>query len=424
MILKLFAGASFAAVVALIGMNARMSAMQWQQEAAIPAAALTNSVGVNVHLNYSSYAGRYDEFKALLLESGIKHIRNSMTYEDPQPSIERMQDLGKSGIKSDLVFDSRTSAAQMQSFIQTLRPALEIVEGTNEYDLTRKPDWSDHVIAYQKTLYGAAHALGMPVIGPSLTTNEAYAKVGDLHAYLDYGNMHNYFSGFNPGTVGWGGAYHGNLYGSLAYNMRVAQAVSENKPIMSTETGYCTLAAAHNAVTPEIAARYLPRLYLEQWLAHVPRTYVYEFMDEGQPGCDSNLGLVTHVLEKKPGYVAVQSLLHDLAQSRPLNNHARLSFHLQGNMQNIHHVLVQTADHHLQLFIWNESPSWNVDDGLGQPFVVAARDIDFAVHAPWKIMREKSISDSGDFQDEQIFPRVDHTTLSIADRITIVDIRN
>ena len=56
-----------------------------------------------------------------------------------------------------------------------------------------------------------------------------------------------------------------------------------DKPIVFTESGY------HNAinentdqpgVSETTAAKYIPRLFLEDFSRAVPRTYLYELMDE------------------------------------------------------------------------------------------------------------------------------------------------
>lgn len=425
--MKMSIASSFIALIAVAAVavvSAQPGATSWTEETAVSSNAVADSVGVNVHLNYASYTASYPEFKRLLLQSGIKHVRNSLNFENPQPGIDLVRDLGAHGIKFDQVFDSRSSAPQLQSWIAQLKPQLELVEGANEYDLSHQADWVEHVITYQQRLYSVAHHLGVQVIGPSMTSTQAYEQVGDIHQFMDFGNMHNYFAGYNPGTVGWGGAYKGSLYGSLAYNMRAAQTVSGSLPIMSTETGYCTLAGVRNGVTPEIAARYLPRLYLEQWLAHVPRTYVYEFIDEGHPGCDSHLGLVTSALQPKPGYVAVRSLLHDLDSSPSSGGGARVGLRFTGDMEHIHHVLVQKNAHQLQLLIWNETPSWNTNDGTGQPIAVAPRNIRIALEAPWKTDHTKNFADSGEFEDIRPLSNVSETTLPIADRVTVVDLHD
>jgi hypothetical protein len=54
----------------------------------------------------------------------------------------------------------------------------------------------------------------------------------------EYGNMHDYFSGHNPGSPGWGGQDQFGVYGSLAYFIAIAQQTTGQAPMWSTETGY------------------------------------------------------------------------------------------------------------------------------------------------------------------------------------------
>ena len=116
-----------------------------------------------------------------------------------------------------------------------------------------------------------------PIYGPSLTNEWAYTELGDISAFVDAGNLHNYFAGRHPGTGGWGA----NGYGSLAWHLRLVKGNTGNKASVTTETGYSGDVAASDAVPDSVAARYIPRLLLEQFRAGIARTFLYQLVDEG-----------------------------------------------------------------------------------------------------------------------------------------------
>ena len=110
--------------------------------------------------------------------------------------------------------------------------------------------------------------------GPSLTAARAFQALGDIGTIVDFGNMHNYFAGRHPGTGGWGAS----SYGSIAWNLNLVQESTGGKPTVTTETGYRN-DSAPDALPLDIAARYLPRLLLEQYQAGISRTFLYELVD-------------------------------------------------------------------------------------------------------------------------------------------------
>lgn len=416
-------GAAIAAVALLGKIATAAQTPVWSIESAVPAATLADSIGVNVHLSYASYTAHAGLFRAKLLDSGIRHLRTGLFRANPDADLARITALSRDGIRTDVIIDIHASDSLLQRYLSAA-PAVESVEGPNEYDLSHDPEWAPHLQAFQQRLSTQARAAHIPVIGPAVTSVEASQQLGDLSGVADYGNMHNYFAGYNPGTVGWGRGRHGARYGSLAYNLASARINSAQHPILSTETGYCTLPTTKNAVSPGIAARYIPRLYLEQWIEHVPRTYLYEFMDEGKGGCDGHLGLLTRDLGEKPGFAAVRSLTRDLGGSRMarlLPEH--LSFLLSGGSPSIHHLLVEKDRNALQLMVWNETPSWEPSRGTGRPILITPQMLHLTLQSGWRVAAVRNFTDLGTITGERasIADRV--STFPVADRVTIIDIR-
>lgn len=63
--------------------------------------------------------------------------------------------------------------------------------------------------------------------------------------------------------------------------MSLATSTWPGKPVIATETGYCNDLTAADSVPEDVAARYMPRVFLEQWLYGIKRTYIYELVDVG-----------------------------------------------------------------------------------------------------------------------------------------------
>jgi hypothetical protein len=276
--------------------------------------------------------------------------------------------LAASGISTTYVTSVTNVTSDLTAWAACAGNAIEGYEGPNEYDINHSASdtaWPSTLATFQRYLYrsvkGTPAIANLRVIGPSLTSGSAYAAVGNLSAYEDAGNMHDYFDGRNPGTPGWGA----NGYGSIAYNLGIAAAASPGSSIESTETGYGITAAGDDGyVTDWVAGKYMPRLFLEHWNAGVPRTYAYELYDEGVPGFN-DYGLVdSTTLAPRWGYVALKNLitvLQDGAMTLP--GAGPLYWSMSGQTWNVHHAVLQKGDGSCFLALWVEWPSNDPNSG-------------------------------------------------------------
>jgi hypothetical protein len=339
---------------------------------AVDANAFIDSIGVNTHVNAPAYHTSFAKVESLLNASGIRHIRDSFVTNPNSAYVYYgyLQQLAASGIRGTMITGINMPIETISANVQAVPSFTEAIEPPNEYDLSGDANWAPHLAAYQKKLYNSVkstHGLSsLPVIGPALTSVSAYAAVGDLSAYMDQGNMHDYFAGYNPGTIGYGSVAFGSLYGSIPFNLGEVAQTDGNKPIIATETGYCTLANKRNAVTPEIGSKYLPRMFLEQWRAGVKRTIAYELLDEGNSGvCSGNYGLLTGSLAPKPGYHALQNLIQALTDSGMNSSPGAIRLALTPSASTIHHILFKKTNGAYVLALWNEVESWDVNAGTG-----------------------------------------------------------
>lgn len=391
----------------------------------IPRAAesFVNSVGVNVHLHFfdTNYVKKYEAFRSLLIASHIRHIRDGLIDTSWNGYYDHLSDLASHGIRADLITAVGQSPAVIEAYPERVHPStIEAIEGPNEYN-TSKGDWAPALIAFQKMLYqtvsASANYGGVTVVGPSLTTAEAYAAAGDLSAFLDAGNSHPYPAGHEPATHGFG---FGGLstYGSLDWNLRAARATSGSKPIYVTETGYGDAGVVPEGVSPAVKARYILRLFLETWNAGVARTYLYQFLDAGNDGYGS-YGIVDAAMHPKPAYTALKNLLGALSDPAPPRSLRPVDYAITGP-DRLHHALLERHDGSYALLLWLALPSWEVGTHRAIAVQPATVSITFANAA--RRIDTVSFDDAGNVVKRAIGPRRTFV-LGVSDNVSIVTFR-
>jgi len=172
--------------------------------------------------------------------------------------------------------------------------------------------------------------------------------------------MHNYYSGRNPGTGGWGD----NGYGSITWNVQLAQKLFGDKAVISTETGYHnTLNTTDIGVPEDVAGKYIPRLCLEQFNYGIPGTFLYELIDVYNDANDpqKNFGLLRNDGSEKPAFIALKNLISLLKDPGSDFTLGALNYRLSGNMTNVHHTLLQKHDGTFYLILWQEVSGFDVN---------------------------------------------------------------
>jgi hypothetical protein len=382
--------------------------------------AFVDSVGVNVHLTYldTSYSN-FPKIKQSLLDLGLRHVRDGLVDISSQYYYDRHNELGRSGIKGMFVSSTTQSDQVVLDYPQRMKDSFEAYESPNEYDLSKDPDWADTLSNFVTRLHAAVKANAgtsrFPVIGPSLTSQAAFLKMRGVCSF-DYANLHDYFGGHNPGTQGWGS----NGYGSISWSLSNVATTCAGKPIITTETGYQTDAALSQGIPEDVAAKYILRVYLEQWRRGIKRTYLYELIDlpPGFPAGDSKFGLLRSDFSPKPAYTALVNLLHLLSDPGPSYPAAELNFTLTGDMSNVDHVLFQKRDGSFYLALWVEEPSYDVNSKKTMPVsthhvVIQSDDgIDLIAH---------SFGQSGTATTTSLAPGTTHA-IDVSDSVTVLEL--
>ncbi|XHX75852.1 MAG: PA14 domain-containing protein [Stenomitos frigidus ULC029] len=298
--------------------------------------AFVDSIGINTHVRYyDTTYGNYPLVKQSLLDLGIRHIRDGGS--DPT-WIQRINELGRLGIKSTLVldpnigigpdasYDIKPPGYTVTNFVKNLvAEGVEAVEILNEFDLFYKifpytrngqpvtgDAWISYVRDFTRDVYTTLKAdpatANIPIIGPSFVYANSSSAIGNLSQWVDYGSFHPYNNPNNPGD------------GSLARDYALRSQAFGNKPLIATEVGYSTgNPTSDRPVSEAVQGKYLPRLFLESFNAGAPRTFSYELMDQkADPGnSESNYGIIRSDGTPKPAYTALKNLISLLNDPQP-----------------------------------------------------------------------------------------------------------
>jgi hypothetical protein len=383
---------------------------------------LVDSVGVNVHLSYYStlYGENFAAVQGLLSGLGVRHVRDGAVPGQTNICAENEQ-LAAAGIHVDDITQPSQSQATLATWIACNGSALEALEGPNEYDISHgsDPNWVSTLQAYQPQIYATAKSVApaLTVYGPSLTTESAFAAVGDLSASEDAGNMHDYFAGRNPGTTGWGSTDTFGTYGSLPWNIAIAKQASSGRPIVSTETGYVDGAGATNAVPAATKARYDVRTLLEHWRAGVDRTYLYELIDEGS-GAYATFGLADATGATKPAYVELANLLSLLTDKGAAFTPAPLHYTLATSSASVHHVLAEKRDGTYLIILWVEAPEWDPTTNTALSVAAQSATLTFASTPSSATMTQ--FSDTGAMQSSALSASAMKASFSVTNQLEVM----
>lgn len=325
-----------------------------------------NSIGVNTHLNY--FDRTYGDFPLVQRELsaiGIRHVRDGvhlLNADYNQAVYSRWSQLGAIGIRFDAVLDPRSdlgpiTSDKLDQVNQLAGQTIESFEGPNELDISNISSWPSVDRDYQEDIYRSVEAMSSTkstaVVGPSLAFASKGSYVGDISDRITYGNLHPYPAGKMPSTI-------------FPEQPLLAKELSNGKKIFVTESGYHNALNDHRdqpAISESAAAKYIPRLFLENFLQGIPRTYLYEFLDEAaDPGLANfqmHWGLVRSDGSRKPAFTAVNNLISELNDVVEPVSLQEMTYSLDIENQQVHHLLLQKSNGQFFLIFWQEVPSYD-----------------------------------------------------------------
>ena len=335
-------------------------------ETARSAGDFVNSIGVNVHLNYFDTAyGNFASVQSELKSIGIHHLRDGIHLQNDDYNnvlYGRWVQLGKLGVRFDAVLDPRSNLGPVTSTLldrvnQLAGHTIESFEGPNELDISALPDWPSVARSYQQTLFSSVRSMpggkSIAVIGPSMASASKGSRLGDVGDRIDEGNLHPYPAGEMPSVV-------------FPWQVDLARRMSGSKQIVITESGYHNALNDHSdqpAVSESAAAKYIPRLFLENYTRGVSRTYLYEFLDEKPDPSLTHFqmhwGLIRSDGSEKPAFIAMKNLVAELSDSSSQEHLRQLAWSLSAKTEHTHHLLLQGKSDEFDLVLWQEVPSYD-----------------------------------------------------------------
>jgi hypothetical protein len=277
---------------------------------------------VKVHSNFNDNPyGNFNAVETALKNLGVRHIRDGLVDTAWTPHYDRLNELGR-GIKATLITSPGQTAALLMAYPSRVADNFEAYEAPNEYDQSGDANWYATMNAFLGTMSGSVqrnpHAFLFPILGPSLTQAASYPKM-------------------------------------------TASATWPGKPVITTETGYCNDPTTTEGIPEDVAGRYLPRIFLEQWLGGIERTYIYELVDVGNTVASNGYGLMHTDFSPKPAYKAMKDLLVLLTDEGPAFKPGGLGMKLSGETANVQRLLLQKWNGRFYLAIWVELPSHDVN---------------------------------------------------------------
>lgn len=327
---------------------------------AVSARAFHDSIGVNVHLSYFSTAyGDFARVRQRLAELGAMHLRDHACALCALQQ-ERMRTLAADGRRFTLIMANPGSnvgtTEQLVSAVETrLAGAVAGLESVNEPDMLGLADWisltRDHQAALAARIRSSPALRGIPLLAPAVVKAANRAPLGDLSASADHGNLHPYPGGRPPGD-------------NLATTLAQAAVNVPGKPAWITETGYHGALATtkgHRPTSERAAARYVPELFLESFRHGVPRTFLYELVDERpeptRTDPEQAFGLLRNDFSAKPAFTALRNVIDLVEGAEPGEGALRVA--ADGTGDGVRTMLLRRSDKRYVVALWPAAPVWD-----------------------------------------------------------------
>ena len=333
--------------------------------AAVSASTFDQSIGVNVHMGFTSTPyGNVAAVESDLAYLGIDHVRDSLL---DWPGVQTSyQQLAAAGIKFDFaipVYAGTANTVNLPEFISMLNAfeqahpgSITAIEGPNEVNIWPVTYAGGTTLAdqalLQQALYAAVRAdpnlNGIPVYDLTLafTDPSQYAQLGNLSSAADFGNEHAYVQDTVNPAVG------------LNYLLGFPKIDTPGLPLVITETGYETDPAdTYSGVDQTVQAKLTLDTLMDAYKDGVSETYLYELIDEG----GQEFGLFNADGTPKLAATAIHNLTTILADNGNTSSFTpgSLSYAVPDLPSNGNQLLLEKSNGTFDLALWAESQIWD-----------------------------------------------------------------
>ena len=328
----------------------------------IPAKSFLDSLGVNVHMEYTD--GKYANVNNVLKDLnylGITHVRDgvpSPNWMPPGQGVAAINTLAAAGVKFDIVVGGPDLAANMLQLVslETAHPGmLSAVEGPNEinnWPITYQGFTGQTAATrFQGDLYKAIHGNSLlnrlPVY---YLTGGSPANLKVNNGLADATNEHPYpRNGDQPGDV-------------------IKQAFANDYPQATigkviTESGYYTQPESQDwgGVDGMTQAKGTLALYFESARQGISAIYLYQlldaYLDRSGTTNDYHFGLFEFDTVPKPAAVAIHNLTQYLADSA--SSPQTLVYAIDDLPVTARTLLLSKSDGSFVIAVWNAAPFWD-----------------------------------------------------------------
>ena len=423
----------------LIWITTAISIVTAQGVPAIPADSFVESIGVNAHWSDPNiYTYNYTGLKAKLGESGIRYVRDGTH----QTNYTTANDLYHTfGIRTNVVTGRRPTSPypapldpskiddELNEIKTNALMAAVLLEAPNEYDLEHgsDTDWVRTIQNFSCLLYIKAKADAslrhLSVIGPSLTSEQAYEAVGDLDQYIDYANLHLYQWRRWPGNNGSGDSGYGTITWFFDHEARYQSP--SGKSIQATEAGYNNM-ILNGGISEEAEGKYTIRMFAEFFRRGIVRTYKYELVNENNKrGREGIFGLLRSDLSEKPAFRAVKNLITILTDKGSDFTPGSLNYTFNGNTNNTRQILFQKRNYDFYLMVWLEVPSWDMAASID--LYPPPQEVVLTLLNNYNISYNATLyvfNNSADMNTSILPINNNQVTLNVTDKISIVKLSN
>lgn len=291
---------------------------------------------------------------------GLETIRDGVPNLDDPALAAAYHQVASSGIRFDFVIHGggevalTQELARLRRFVEAHPTAIAAIEGPNEinyWPISYRGITNTYAaaVAVTKDLWAGAKAdpylRGVPIYAPTLAVDRSgELKLGDLSAYVDYGNAHVYAAG---GTNIW--------TNDMPYWLPVQARPTPGKPMVVTETGY-TMDGVN--VDETVGAKYILNTLFGNALNGIAMTYIFELVDMDPHRFDGRLGLFRSDWSPKPAATTLHNLTSILTEAGPGSPAVSQAPDVRG-LPPTGHSMTLGSSTATDVVLWNESTIWN-----------------------------------------------------------------